>query len=896
MLRSIRKTCTILAAIFSLLAAASLTRADAIKARSEAYHGEPFGVGCVEVELPPSEAPEPLGWRGLGIAEKRHRALYPAVHSQSFVGIVKDVLRDSRRPAARILGGMIEDRGKAKVYFLFLGREPLELTIRSQIPHAVSVAPVDDRAGWKRLLDAWWRQYTAGPGLLGGKPAYPPLVENYLRAMLAKRLGLELAERRRGQSWQEDVARELSLVAGTESLRLEVGRQRFFHPPAANESADQPLPPPIESEPSPVPEPAANVAVEPLALRVPAEWFYVRFGSFANFLWFQDTLARIGGDFQNLVASRGLDGNTRERFEMQLASQTTVLARLLGDTIIADVAIVGTDLFLQEGGAYGLLFQARSNVVLGTSFTQQRQEWKKKIPGTTETQVKIGDRNVSLLASSDGRVRSYYVVDGDYHFLTTSKALVRRFLEVRSGKGSLGDSPEFRHARTLMPAGRNDTVFVCLSSAFFRNLLSPQYRVEMMRRLESLADIDLAQMAVLASATEGKPGATIEDLVAGGFLPPGFGTRPDGSRTVLADGEVRDSLRGNRGAFVPIPDVETARVTRAEAAAYQQLADVYRAQWAQLDPVLVGIQRESLDKDRDRVTIDLRMTPLAKRHLDMASRFVGPADKRRVTPIAEDTLAFEVVLPQQRVFGGLERVGPGVDIIGGMALPLGRLRNLVIGYLGTTDEAGILGWIPFRPVGPPDADGYTRREGGLWQRKLEPFVVFSFHRDVLQRVASQLRLEDAEREAQFRLRASDLSKSTLAPLVNAWGYARTRQTALGNIELVHQIVEQLHIPGDAARTAAEVLLNAKLVCPLGGQYVYRQTPEGIGYWTSTALEGTRRQSLLTPQVPEGYQAPPLNWFRGLDLDAAVTDTALEAHIQLDMQWPKTPPDAPKPAR
>ena len=300
--------------------------------------------------------------------------------------------------------------------------------------------------------------------------------------------------------------------------------------------------------------------------------------------------------------------------------------------------------------------------------------------------MKIGDRNVSLLASADGRVRSYYVADEDFNFITTSKALVRRFLEVRSGKGSLAESPEFRHARRVMPATRNDSVLVCLSTAFFRNLLSPQYRVEMMRRLEALADIDLVQMAVLASATEGKPGATIEDLVAGGFLPPGFGARPDGSRTLLAGGEARDSLRGNKGAFVPIPDVETAQATRAEAAAYQQLADLYRTQWASLDPVLAGIQRQSLGKDLDRVTVDLRMTPLSRRHLDMLTRFVGPADKRRVTPIAEDALAFELVLPQQRVFGGLERVGRGVDILGALRLPLGGLRNLVIGYLGTTDD------------------------------------------------------------------------------------------------------------------------------------------------------------------------------------------------------------------
>jgi len=888
MLQGFSRTCALLAAAVAVLLSAGGTAAALVRIRGEAYSGEPFGVGCVEVELPASMAPEPLGWSGLGIAERRHRALYPAVDSQSLAGVVKEVLGQVRSPAARLLGGVIEGRGKARVYFLFLGREPLDLTVQSQAPHATSVTPVENQAGHRRLLAAWWKHYTARPGLLQAKPDYPPLVENYFRAMLARRLGLELAERRKGPSWQDELAQELSLLAGTESLRLSVERERFLAGPAAKATADQPLPQAVENPEPAVPEPAADVAVEPLASRVPAEWVYVRFGSFANFLWFQDTLERIGGDFQNLVASRGLDRGTRERFENQLASQTTAMARLLGDTIVADVAIVGTDLFLQEGGAYGLLFQARSNTLLGTSFAQQRQEWKQKIPGTTETKLKIGDRDVSFLASPDGRVRSYYVIDGDYHFITTSRTLVGRFLETRSGKGSLGASREFRHARTLMPLARNDTVFAYLSSAFFQNLLSPAYRVEMMRRVEAVADIELAEMASLASATEGKPGETIDELVAGGFLPPGFGVRPDGSRTVLDKGDARDSLRGERGLMTPIPDMEVARVTPPEAAAYQQLADLARTRWGRLDPILAGIRRQSLQQDRDRVTVDLRMTPLDKSHVELLGRFVGPADPKRVTPMAEDSLALEVMLPQQRIFGGLQQVGPGMEIVDGLALPLGRLRNLLTGYLGTSDEAGLLGWIPFRPAGPPDAEGYVRGDLGLWQRKTDQFTVLSFHRDVLERVTSQLRLEDAERPAQLRLRVSDLTKSPLASLANGWGYSRTRETSLGNVRLMHQIAQQLHIPGDAAKTAAEVLLDAKLVCPLGGQYVYRQTPEGIGFWTSTALEGAPRGSLLRPQSPEGYQAPPLNWFRGLKLDATLTDSAVAAHAELDMQWPAAP--------
>ena len=140
--------------------------------------------------------------------------------------------------------------------------------------------------------------------------------------------------------------------------------------------ADQPLPkaadaPPLEI---PVPPPAADgkpvpePKIEPIAAHVPAEFFYIRFGSFDNFLWFQDTLETWGGDLQNLVALRGLNDRKNQRIQDQLVLEQTQLSRMLGSTVISDVAMVGTDLFLQDGAAIGFLFEARNGLLLARAF------------------------------------------------------------------------------------------------------------------------------------------------------------------------------------------------------------------------------------------------------------------------------------------------------------------------------------------------------------------------------------------------------------------------------------------------------------------------------------------------------------------------------------------------
>jgi hypothetical protein len=101
------------------------------------------------------------------------------------------------------------------------------------------------------------------------------------------------------------------------------------------------------------------------------------------------------------------------------------------------------------------------------------------------------------------------------------------------------------------------------------------------------------------------------------------------------------------------------------------------------------------------------------------------------------------------------------------------------------------------------------------------------------------------------------------------------------------------MPVKDCKEAAELLLGAKLVCPLGGQYVLRDprpssmvpgTPPGGG-WTSSAMEKLPSPAGGRVTAPPGYVAPPLSWFRGLDLDATLDGDTVAAHAEILMQMP-----------
>ena len=93
--------------------------------RAEAFWGEPFGVGRLEMELPPSAAPEVLGLAGIGLVEENGRVFYPAAERRTGIPpIVKNVLSQARRPGLRILGELLnQPASRTSVCFLFVGRD-----------------------------------------------------------------------------------------------------------------------------------------------------------------------------------------------------------------------------------------------------------------------------------------------------------------------------------------------------------------------------------------------------------------------------------------------------------------------------------------------------------------------------------------------------------------------------------------------------------------------------------------------------------------------------------------------------------------------------------------------------------------------------------------------------
>lgn len=899
--RSRRMFLTMVAAAIALLGGVDSRAIAQIDA--EAVPGEPFGVGRISLRLPDGATAGLSGVDALEVTEASGRILYPARNAGVFDR----------------LGDPTDEPGRLTVLFLFRGNEPLDVTLHVPERRTVRIVPGGRPRAHQRMLRQWWRQYNAAAQQMVDRGGYPAIVDHYLVAMLARRMGLEPTVVGRKLFPSAEGEQGLGLLLGTQSMHAAVlGEMMLGGGRAADDGvADQPLPPPI-LPPLLVPEAEADVRIESIAKHVPEECYYVRFGSWGNYRWMRDLMNDFGGDLGNMISERGLDFDQSGRMETQLALKESTLGNLLGSTAISDVAMIGMDMFHREGAAVGMLFEAR-NRLFGNDVVKQREAAKEEHPDATLSTVTIGGHEVSLLATPDNRVRAYYAVDGDYHLVTTCEAMVRRFYEAGAGKGSLGGSAEFRHARSELPTRRNDTIFAYLSDAFLRNIAGPQYRIEMARRLRSRVEMDLLTLARHAARAEGVAANTPAELARAGFLPSDFGVRADGSRIVVGeDGAMRDSLRGAVGSFVPVADVDVSRATRREVADYAAFADAYRGALGRVEPILFAIRRRAGDQLRsngeagksagnggrssekpkgelETLSIEARVSPFTGKTYETIAQRLGPPTKQYVGPLEGNLISVSAHLRNGSLGGGLGGALGGLfpdaapppdagsrllfvgldDFSRPVASPddflgwLGVLRE-ANGYVGSWPEAGMLA----RMLGmdeplPENEVGYREifARLGVWGLKLNEFTIVALHKEDLLERARQLRVVEGERPAQIRLRAGDLTGTNVARMLTAVGYQRTWTGSTGNARYLHRLAEQLHIPRAEARDLAENLCGAKLICPLGGEYKVMERADGLTAWVSTAWRGGKAGQIGSP--PDGYAPPPLVWFRGLDAEAAL---------------------------
>ncbi len=892
-----------------------------------AYTGEPFGVARITVDFPDDRMP--TWYPDQFIQLTGRRVLYPAFKV--------NYSRSAGEPRSKV--------DHYECYFLFQGSEPISVELEADTTYPGSVAPADDPKARTALMIAWWRTFKKRSPLFSGQYRRPQVVHDYLTSMLARRLDLSDSQHVEsftaplvlqllmkpvvrflaGPPPQSDQSpgsgnplvrsqptgnlvfgfdRFLGLLFGTESIRIAFQLDTTLANADRSEQANLPLPPSMPLPPIRVSGQSHVTPIEAIAHRVPEECFYLRCRNMEGYLWLRTLVMDWGGSFNDLISTEAVDHQLRSKIEQQLAFSPGAAMRDGVDYLISDMALIGTDILFQDGAALGVLFEVKDASAFDDRIRRQREKTLQQVPGTTEENIYFGANQASFLSTRDHRVRSYYATDGKYCLLTTSSHVAKRFFEIEKGRGSLGSLREFQYARTVMPLARNDAVFIYLSDPFFRLIVGPHYRIEMTRRAWAIRDWKQVYLAQMAARAEGAQSERVETLMEAGFLPVDFLKRPDGSKPVIRDGVVYDSLRGALGTFLPIPDVEVPNATHSEVIAYQRFAANYRRQWRRMDPVSIGIRHHSVGKNgRERVTLDVRITPYARENYERLASQLDSPDRLQLSTAPGDLMRVEARLRSvgsyvpgirarhPRLFAGLRDFPAPSAIHDGQVhtLPLAPLALAGKDY-PTYAGAKVPGnpWVDVtgdRHSKPADPDGYSYVDRGfpaiLKHRRTwnDHWLAWAQSKHILEEVTPQLQLEPADRSAQVRFRLGDLAASDLGPAIHALCYMHARRISALNVRQMYQMMNQFRLAPDEARRAAEEFLQGQIVCPLKGKYRLEDNGESLR-WESTAWQC---DSVFSEErVPKEYCHPFLNWLRGAQMELSLDRITLSTHVELEV--------------
>ena len=860
-----------------MVAAPNGARNRPIVLRAEAYAGQPYGVGKFTFRLQPGDEMVDRT-EAIVINENQNRILYPIVSKTAFQSFLDNLTGRRETPPSNV----------HTVWFLFKGEQPLEMTVdgTDTTGFTLPVEFVRPRQ-FDRRVRQWWDAFNRVVNEHIESGDYPPMVQAYLKALVGKRFGLAPAAPEKPNP--DPLMQTFQLMFDVESLRASTIEETMLKG-VPNLPVDRPLPQPIRWSPVIVKNLPQAVDVEPMAKCVPEECFYLRFGTWGNQLWLQQLLEEFGGDLSRMIQVRGFKYRVQSKFLDQLAIQSNEWDKLFGGQLIDDVAVIGLDTYFDSGSAVGVMLHAKNTKFLRSNLLKKRVAFAKenKNIGCTIREIKEGDDVIHFMSTPDNRYRSFYAVSGDCHLVTTSLVVARRFLEAGRGVGSLADSEEYRFARFNLPLDRDDTVFVYLSTKFFQNLLTPQYQIELRRRNRIATDMMLLELAKLAASNEQYSDTSMEGLVRAGYLPKGFGYRPDGGSFETKGDYWQDSIRGRRGFFAPIPDLPLDRVTAEEEAWFDERAQFFTQSIKSLDPMFIAIKRFKLKENVERIVFDARLAPFGEEKYGWLMGMLGEPLMSEINTMPGDIATFQASIkggtfsrnvPPHQIFAGVQdRIDPKVDLSPKTFLKLMKTLRETPGYLGSWPNPGYTDWMPALG-GQPDEFGYTySRILKLFRLQWDSFSVLSFDVNRLEGLKPHLRIVPSDRPAQIRLNVGDLSASNLQGWANSVNYRRSWQTSIANVQLLNLLIQQFRVTPEVAKQVIERMMDVELVCSLGGEYQLAQIPSGRVLWQSSAWP-----TFGSPELPPGHVAPFLAWFRGVQVEVTKAETQFSVHGFLDIQ-------------
>jgi hypothetical protein len=347
--------------------------------------------------------------------------------------------------------------------------------------------------------------------------------------------------------------------------------------------------------------------ISPLAMYVPEDCYFVEFRSLNKLIDSIDLSNLWSSYFFNQGTKEARTHRTGERVKAQLAIETNRLLRPVYDLIVQEVAVAGSDLFVNEGSDVTLLFRIKEPIVFKARMDQFLANAEKSHPDAKRTSGEYHGVTYVHIGSKDRSVHVFSAYPrADLHVRSNSLAAFQRIIDsIVQQPGDqrqvrrLGETEEFAYIRTLMPRGApEEDGFIYLSDPFIRRLMGPVVKVTELRRMMCYNHLRMiGHAALLYQAEHGKTPDSLAAIAQAQCSPGIFGKEelacPDGGTYSLSADGLHGvcSHHGHAHYMTPCCDIAVSLVSDDEAGIYESFVQEYNQYWRTFfDPIAIRLQ------------------------------------------------------------------------------------------------------------------------------------------------------------------------------------------------------------------------------------------------------------------------------------------------------------------
>ncbi|TWU06233.1 hypothetical protein [Stieleria varia] len=339
--------------------------------------------------------------------------------------------------------------------------------------------------------------------------------------------------------------------------------------------------------------------LDPLARWIPHDQYVAFVPSF-------DALVKLAEQGQSLATplvqaiepqSRSVD--TFGFYQQQLGLPINVLTKQVGQLLIGEVAITGSDPYFRTGTDIAVIMQTMQPELLSQSLQTQIAASASRHRDVTRQERTIAGIACVHWSNPTRTLSSIVAVVGDVVVVANSSPLVSRIVECENKKlKTLAELDEYRFFRSRYPRGNDESAFLMITDATIRKWCGPAWRIAASRRTRArstIAEVTARHADSLVHQTIDAP-VVVDDIDQLPFA---------GEIRVLPDAVVSSDY-GTLRFQTPIAELNLTRVSRQEKKTYEDWRTRYERQWRRaFDPI--GLQVKMRE---DAISFDLSVIPL----------------------------------------------------------------------------------------------------------------------------------------------------------------------------------------------------------------------------------------------------------------------------------------------